>query len=95
MNTYVPAPPSSEAARQKVIHSLRMQRVKLSKQLAGSEYTDNKALSQLVEVNAQIEGLRWAKEQGLDMLPEPSIEDIESRAYYWYWEEWRDDVDDE
>lgn len=94
MNTNVPAPPSAEAARQKIIHSLRVERVRLARAVKESEFTDNQGLFALANTNALIEGLRYAKE-GYDMTPEPTVAEIEARSVLWYWEEWREESDEE
>jgi hypothetical protein len=94
MTTRVPTPPDNEAARQKAIHGLRTKRRVLALQLRDTEYTDNKLLSQLVETNARIEGLRYAKDGELDMNPEPTLDQIQERGFDWYWEPWQDDEED-
>lgn len=97
--TRIPTPPPAEIGRQQAIHALRAKRLELSKRLHASDFTDNKAASQLVEANAKIEALKWVREGGPDIADEPSLEDITERGLNWYWEPWEieeeEDPDDE
>jgi hypothetical protein len=95
MESVVPTPPDNEAARQKAVHGLRAQRALLARRLRNTDYTDNKVLVQLIETNARIEGLRYVREGGIDMNEEPTLDQIEERGDGWYWEEWREETDEE
>lgn len=81
--------------RQQAVHALRAKRLELSARLRSTDFTDNKAASQLVEVNAKIDALKWVREGGPDLNEEPSLSDIADRGIEWYWEEWREESDDE
>lgn len=90
-----PTPPPAEIGRQQTVHALRTQRLELSKRLRTSDFTDNKAASQLVEVNAKIDALKWVREGGPDLTDEPSLDAIEERGHVWYWEPWQEEGPDE
>lgn len=88
-------PEPSEQNRQKLIHALRVSRVNLVKGLKTGNFTDNGALSALMQVNSQIEMLKYLRDGGPDMSDEPSFEDIELRSTVWFWDVVEDDEDDE
>lgn len=91
MSDMIPTPPAAEIGRQQAIHALRALRLQLSTKLKSSDFTDNKAASQLVEVNAKIEALKFVREGGPDMTEEPSLADITERGLNWYWEPWQEE----
>jgi hypothetical protein len=96
MTTNVPTPPDGEKTRQQLVHSLRAQRVRWARMLSESDFTDKKAASMLVEVNAKIDILKYLRTP-IDAEDEPSLEEITNRGLNWYWEDWSDlgDEDDD
>lgn len=88
-------PDAAEQNRQKLVHALRVQRVNLVKGLKSGNFTDNGALSALMQVNSQIEMLKYLKDGGPDMSEEPSFDDIDLRSMVWYWDPMEEDEDDE
>lgn len=90
----VPTPPDAEASRQQLVHALRSGRVKWARVLVESDFTDRKASSLLVEINSQIEILKFLRTP-VDMSDEPSIDEIVDRGLNWYWEDWSDMLEED